>query len=169
MNKGAELSGDSTLTCFGKNFKCINATHYQRCSFTARAGQFAVMSLSGVPEKCLNDRYCDTQSAIPCDGTLQSYSNASNIVVSTETSVKPTRRPIRLINGYRSKNWRPHVNFKTEAEREAYKAKLIAERQDHEKFIDSLLAKKGPGLKQVATKQQDGKYNFSYLFDVNTK
>lgn len=64
--QGAELNSEATLNCNGKEFKCINATHYQPCSLTERSGQQPLWTINGVTLRCAAGKSCDDQSAEFC-------------------------------------------------------------------------------------------------------
>lgn len=107
------------------------------------------MTIVGEPQRCSDERFCDSQSNVPCDGILQSHANSSVYLEQNDGLEVSSSRPVRLINGQRAKNWRRRAGLKDESKRDEFKEKLLAERQQHEKFIESLLAKK----KSVNVKQ----------------
>jgi len=64
--QGAELNSEATLNCQGKEFKCVNSTHYQPCSLTERSGLEPQWTINGVVLPCLAGQQCSDESAINC-------------------------------------------------------------------------------------------------------
>lgn len=64
--QGAELNSEATLNCLGKEFKCVNSTHYQTCSLTERSGQQPQWTINGVILPCVAGQECSDESTINC-------------------------------------------------------------------------------------------------------
>lgn len=60
------MNSEATLNCNGKEFKCVNATHYQPCSLVERSGAEPMYTINGVILPCLNDQKCNDQTAVNC-------------------------------------------------------------------------------------------------------
>lgn len=63
---GAELNSEATLNCNGKDFKCINSTHYQPCSLTERKGLPPQYMINGVTLPCLSGQLCNDENTVNC-------------------------------------------------------------------------------------------------------
>lgn len=64
--QGAELNSEATLNCNGKDFKCVNSTHYQACSLTERSGQEPQYMINGVVLPCTVGQSCNDENAVNC-------------------------------------------------------------------------------------------------------
>lgn len=64
--QGAELNSEATLNCKGKDFKCVDLTHYQSCSLTERTGQESQWTINGVVFPCLAGQSCSDDSQFSC-------------------------------------------------------------------------------------------------------
>lgn len=64
--QGAELNSEATLNCNGKEFKCVNVTHYQACSLTERTGQEPQYTINGVVLPCSAEIPCNDESSVGC-------------------------------------------------------------------------------------------------------
>lgn len=60
------MNSEATLNCNGKDFKCVNSTHYQSCSLTQRNGQQAQWMINGVVLPCLAGQTCSEQDTVCC-------------------------------------------------------------------------------------------------------
>lgn len=88
-SKTAELNSEATLNCNGKDFKCVNSTHYQSCSLVERNGQPPQYIISGVILPCSRGVPCNDQNTVNCAVQRQSVQDAVNAVPS-EIPVKVT-------------------------------------------------------------------------------
>lgn len=140
QSNAAELNNEASLDCNGKEFKCMNQTHFQLCSPNESKG-LGLTTIDGVIETCVAGQKCNDQSTKHC-GVLK----ASNRKHQLKGSLlkRPSKR-IRLIKGKRASNWRPRLSLETDKEKEYAKKlreRLIRQRRKQEIFIDSVLAKK---------------------------
>lgn len=88
------MNSEATLNCNGKEFKCVNSTHYQSCSLTERVGKESQWIINGAILPCLAGQECNDVNAISCTAveiptvpnqTELTILNASN-EMSTETN-----------------------------------------------------------------------------------
>lgn len=143
--RSAEITTEPSVNeCGGKQFKCLNATHYQTCISTERLGAVPLVTLSEQVEACLEGRACDEKGLESCAAQLLQADANSTATKSTATEVKKTRKRIRLIKGKKASNWRPRFNLNSEAQRKAAETlrdRLIKQRRKQEQFLDSFVAK----------------------------
>lgn len=60
------MNSEATLNCKGKEFKCVNSTHFQSCSLMERSGLEPQWMINGVVLPCLAGQECSDESAINC-------------------------------------------------------------------------------------------------------
>lgn len=139
QSNAADLNSESSLNCNGKEFKCVNQTHFQLCSPNGEKGE-GLTTIDGVIESCIAGQKCDDKSLTHC-GANQPSSSKHKLKGSL---IKRTTNRIRLIKGNRASNWRPRLSLQTEKQRE-YAAKLrdrlIKKRRKQEIFVDTVLSK----------------------------
>lgn len=75
------MNSEATLNCNGKEFKCVNSTHYQPCSLTERSGQQPQYMINGNVLPCVAGKMCSDES-VTCCGSL------TEIPVKVETAAK---------------------------------------------------------------------------------
>lgn len=83
---GAELNSEATLNCNGKEFKCINSTHYQPCSLTERSGQQPQWTINGVILPCAKEKSCDDESSFGC----------GNVARDAQPVIQPSQIPVEV-------------------------------------------------------------------------
>lgn len=156
QSNAAELNSETSLNCNGKEFKCVNQTHFQLCS-PSGVGDEKLTTIDGVIETCIAGQKCDDLSPTSC-GVKQPSNRKHQL---KGALIKRPAQRIRLIKGNRASNWRPRLSLKTDKDRE-YAAKLrerlIKKRRKQEIFIDNVLAKQNgsppPKKKQNQKKNQ---------------
>lgn len=60
------MNSEATLNCNGKEFKCVNVTHYQPCSLTERAGQESQYMINGETLACASEVRCNDEDLVGC-------------------------------------------------------------------------------------------------------
>lgn len=60
------MNSEATLNCNGKEFKCVNNTHYQPCSLTERAGQESQYMINGEILPCASAVHCNDDDSVGC-------------------------------------------------------------------------------------------------------
>lgn len=88
-SEAAELNSEATLNCNGKDFKCVNSTHYQPCSLVERNGQPPQYSINGVILPCSPGVACNDENTVNCAVQRQAVPVAENSAPS-EIPVKVT-------------------------------------------------------------------------------
>lgn len=89
------MNSAATLNCNGREFKCINATHYQPCSLTQRSGQQPQYTINGVVLPCAQGKSCDEASAFGCAAvarTAQPIDQPSQIPVQVTIVHEPVKQ-----------------------------------------------------------------------------
>lgn len=89
------MNSEATLNCNGKEFKCINATHYQPCSLTERIGQKPLYTINGVVLPCAQGKSCDEASSFGCAAvarTAQPIDQPSQIPVQVTIVHEPVKQ-----------------------------------------------------------------------------
>lgn len=153
QSNAADLSRDSNLDCNGKEFKCVNQTHFQLCS-TNGDSSVGSTTIDGVIESCIAGQTCDDQSAAHCGVKVHRKHLLKGSFVK-----RPAHR-IRLIKGKRASNWRPRIIAQNEEQQKKvaeYRDRLINYRRKQESLIDKALAKQsaaGQKKKQVQKKDK---------------
>lgn len=161
QSNAADLNSETSLNCNGKEFKCVNQTHFQLCSPNGNVGE-GLTTIDGVVESCIAGQKCDDGSLTHCGVNLPSNRKHQ---LKGSLIKRPSKR-IRLIKGNRASNWRPRLSLQTDQQKE-YAAKLrerlIKQRRKQEIFIDSVLAKQNtkPKQKQKLKKKQNQKQDQS--------
>lgn len=89
-SQAAELNSESTLNCNGKDFKCVNSTHYQPCSLVERNGQPPQYSINGVVLPCSPGNSCNDENVVNCAVQRQSVQAVANPVAPSQIPVKVT-------------------------------------------------------------------------------
>lgn len=168
-SNAADLNSETSLNCNGKEFKCVNQTHFQLCSPNGNVGE-GLTSIDGVVESCIAGQKCDDGSLTHCGVNLPSNRKHQ---LKGSLIKRPSKR-IRLIKGNRASNWRPRLSLQTDKQKE-YAAKLrerlIKQRRKQEIFIDSVLAKQStkPKQKQKQKKKQIQKQDQSASVEGDQK
>lgn len=87
--QAAELNSESTLNCNGKDFKCVNSTHYQPCSLTERSGQTPQYLINGETLACLDGNSCSDENTVNCAvaRTVQPVNNDQLSQIPVEVTV----------------------------------------------------------------------------------
>lgn len=89
------MNSEATLNCNGKEFKCINATHYQPCSLTERSGQKPQYTINGIVLSCAQGKSCDEASSFGCGAvarTAQPIAQPSQIPVQVTIVHEPMKQ-----------------------------------------------------------------------------
>lgn len=81
----AELNSEATLNCNGKDFKCVNSTHYQSCSLVERNGQPPQYSISGVVLPCSSGVACNDENTVNC--AVQRQQSVQEVVNSAPSEI----------------------------------------------------------------------------------
>lgn len=89
-SQAAELNSEATLNCNGKDFKCVNSTHYQPCSLIERNGQPPHYSINGVVLQCSPGNSCNDEHIVNCAVQRKSVQAVANPVAPSEIPVKVT-------------------------------------------------------------------------------
>lgn len=142
--------------CNGREFKCLNATHYQKCVSIDRIGASPLLTLSDKVLTCLEGLTCDEKGDDNCGQIVKSESD--NTAVKSSPELKKTRKRIRLIKGKRASNWRPRLTGNSDEQKKAvenYRDRLIKQRRKQEEFLDSIVAKQNQNKNQQNKNQQN--------------
>lgn len=140
----ADLNNKSSLNCYGKDFKCVNQTHFQLCSRSGEEGS-GLTTIDSKIELCIAGQKCDDSNPTHC-GAIESKGSGNN---------RQSRSSIRLIKGNRASNWRPKLNLQTDELRDnaaKFRNRVLKRRQEQEIFFDSVLA--NSKLNPLSTKYQ---------------
>lgn len=80
------MNSEATLNCNGKEFKCVNVTHYQPCSLAERVGQESQYIINGEILPCASEVRCNDEDSVGCAlaRSIQSISVEST-PIKTET------------------------------------------------------------------------------------
>lgn len=89
-SQAAELNSEATLNCNGKDFKCVNSTHYQPCSLVERNGQPAQYFKNDEVLQCSPGNPCNDENTVNCAVQRQSVQAAASPVAPSQIPVKVT-------------------------------------------------------------------------------
>lgn len=123
------MNSESNLNCYGKEFKCVNQTHFRFCSQNGEEDG-GLTTIDGVIESCRHGRKCSDKSPTHC-GTISLGKRRYQL-----------KSSIRLIKGNRASDWRPKFSMQTEKQRKhvaEFRNRLMKRRQEQELFIDTVL------------------------------
>lgn len=89
-SQAAELNSEATLNCNGKDFKCVNSTHYQPCSLIERNGQPAQYFKNGEVLQCSPGNPCNDENTVNCNVQRQAVQAVADPVAASQIPVKVT-------------------------------------------------------------------------------